>query len=88
MNGFEVDRQVPVPVYYKGEPLCNDLRLDLLVDGQVILELKSVLEYKKLFEKQLFTYLKLMGCELGYVINFNVERLQDGIHAVVNYSDD
>ena len=84
MNGFQVERQVPVPVYYKGEPLCNHLRLDLLVDGQVILELKSVLEYKKLFEKQLYSYLRLMDCELGYVINFNVEHLKDGIHPIVN----
>ena len=84
MNGFQVDRQVQVPVIYKGEQLCNDLRLDLLVDGKIILELKSVLDYKKLFEKQLYTYLRLMDCELGYVINFNVEQLKDGIHPVVN----
>ncbi|MBR3530662.1 MAG: GxxExxY protein [Bacteroidaceae bacterium] len=84
MNGFQVDRQVQVPVIYKGEQLCNDLRLDLLVDGKIILELKSVLDYKKLFEKQLYTYLRLMDCELGYVINFNVEHLKDGIHPVVN----
>lgn len=60
----------------------------MLVDDQVILELKSVLEYKKLFEKQLYSYLRLMDCELGYVINFNVERLQDGIHTVVNHFTD
>ena len=87
-NGFKVERQVAVPVYYKGEHLSNDLRLDMLVDDQVILELKSVLEYKKLFEKQLYSYLRLMDCELGYVINFNVERLQDGIHTVVNHFTD
>jgi len=87
-NGFKVERQMAVPVYYKGEHLSNDLRLDMLVDDQVILELKSVLEYKKLFEKQLYSYLRLMDCELGYVINFNVERLQDGIHTVVNHFTD
>jgi len=84
MNGFHVDRQVPVPVIYKGEKLSSDLRLDLLVDDKIILELKSVLDYKKLFEKQLYTYLRLMDCELGYVINFNVEQLKDGIYPVVN----
>ena len=84
MNEFHVDRQVPVPVIYKGEKLSSDLRLDLLVDDKIILELKSVLDYKKLFEKQLYTYLRLMDCELGYVINFNVEQLKDGIYPVVN----
>lgn len=85
-NGFIVERQKSVPVFYKGEQLCNDLRLDLIVDGKVILELKSVVEYRKLFEKQLYTYLRLMNCELGYVINFNEEDLRDGIHPVVNRS--
>ena len=84
MNGFHVDRQVPVPVIYKGEKLSSDLRLDLMVDDKIILELKSVLDHKKLFEKQLYTYLRLMDCELGYVINFNVEQLKDGIYPVVN----
>ena len=82
--GFTVERQKPVPVIYKGEPLANDLRLDIIVDGKVILELKSVTEYRKLFEKQLYTYLRLAGCELGYVINFNEENLRDGIHTVRN----
>ena len=85
-NGFVVERQKSVPVFYKGEQLCNDLRSDLIVDGKVILELKSVVEYRKLFEKQLYTYLRLMNCELGYVINFNEEDLRDGIHPVVNRS--
>ncbi len=84
-NGFEVKRQVSVPVYYKGEKIRDDLRLDLIVDDLVIIELKSVTEYKKLFEKQLYTYLRLTDCELGYVINFNVENLKEGIHTVVNH---
>ena len=83
-QGFNVDRQLSVPVYYKGEKLQSDLRLDLMVDGKVILELKSVSEYRKLFEKQLYTYLVLKNCEMGYVVNFNEESLQDGIHAVYN----
>ena len=83
-QGFHVERQVSVPVFYKGERLANDLRLDIIVDDRVILELKSVAEYRKLFEKQLFTYLVLKNCEIGYVVNFNEESLQDGIHAVYN----
>jgi len=83
-QGFHVERQVPVPVFYKGECLQNDLRLDLIVDDCIILELKSVTEYRKLFEKQLYTYLVLKNCEMGYVVNFNEESLQDGIHVVYN----
>ena len=83
-QGFEVNNQVAVPVYYKGTLLCPNLRLDLIIDHRVILELKSVTEYRNLFEKQLYTYLRLMNCELGYVINFNEDDLRDGIHPVVN----
>ena len=83
-QGFKVERQLPVPVHYKGERLHADLRLDLIVDDKVILELKSVSEYKKLFEKQLYSYLVLKNCEMGYVVNFNEESLQDGIHPVYN----
>ena len=84
LQGFDVRSQVQVPVYYKGELICPDLRLDLIVDDQIILELKSVVEYRKLFEKQLLTYLRLMNCEMGYVINFNTENIKEDIHPVVN----
>ena len=83
-QGFEVRNQVSVPVYYKDELLCPDLRLDLIVDNRLILELKSVVEYKKLFEKQLYTYLRLMNCEMGYVINFNTDDIRQEIHPVFN----
>lgn len=84
LNGFEVKSQVNVPVYYKGELICPDLRLDLIVDNRIILELKSVVDYRKLFEKQLFTYLRLMNCEMGYVINFNTDNIHSSIYPVVN----
>ena len=83
-QGFDVKNQVQVPVYYKGELICPDLRLDIIVDDCLILELKSVTEYRKLFEKQLLTYLRLMNCEMGYVINFNTENIKEDIHPVVN----
>ena len=83
-QGFEVRNQVLVPVYYKGEMICPDLRLDLIIDNKLILELKSVVEYRKLFEKQLLTYLRLMNCEMGYVINFNADYIRDEIHPVFN----
>ena len=84
LQGFDVKNQVQVPVYYKGELICPDLRLDIIVDDCLILELKSVTEYRKLFEKQLLTYLRLMNCEMGYVINFNTENIKEDIHPVVN----
>ena len=84
MNGFEVRNQVKVPVYYKGELICPDLRLDLIVDNKLILELKSVVEYRKLFEKQLLTYLRLMNCEMGYVVNFNSDNIRHSIYPVIN----
>ena len=83
-QGFKVRNQMPVPVYYKGELICPDLRLDLIVDDRLILELKSVVEYRKLFEKQLLTYLRLTNCEMGYVVNFNTENIKEEIHPVVN----
>ena len=84
MNGFEVRNQVEVPVYYKGELICPDLRLDLIVDNKIILELKSVIDFRPVFEKQLYTYLRLMYCELGYVVNFNTDNIRDNIYPVVN----
>lgn len=84
LQGFEVKNQVQVPVYYKGELICPDLRLDLIVDDKLILELKSVVEYRKLFEKQLLTYLRLMNCQLGYVVNFNTDDICNDIYPVVN----
>ena len=83
-NGFEVRNQVEVPVYYKGELICPDLRLDLIVDNKIILELKSVIDFRPVFEKQLYTYLRLMNCELGYVVNFNTDNIRDNIYPVVN----
>ena len=83
-KGLEVRNQVQVPVYYKGELICHDLRLDLIVENKLILELKSVVEYRKLFEKQLLTYLRLMNCEMGYVINFNTDYIRDEIYPVFN----
>jgi GxxExxY protein len=84
LNGFSVRNQVLVPVYYKGELICPDMRLDLIIDDKLILELKSVVEYRKLFEKQLLTYLRLMNCEMGYVINFNSDNIRHSIYPVVN----
>lgn len=83
-NGFQVAVEVPVPVFYKGKRLSEDLRIDILVDHQVVIELKSVENSSPLYAKQTLTYLKLMNLTLGYVMNFNVVRLKDGIERIVN----
>ena len=83
-RGLEVVRQVEVPVIYKGNELKTPLRLDLLVNNQVIVELKSVEEMKPVFAKQLLTYLKLMDKRVGLLVNFNTNNLRESIKRIVN----
>ncbi|MDD7335649.1 MAG: GxxExxY protein [Prevotella sp.] len=85
IDGLKVDEQVSVPVIYKGQLLQKaDLKLDLLVEGCVIVELKSVAEMKKVFFKQLQTYLKLSKLHCGILVNFNTDNIIDSIHRVFN----
>ena len=81
---FNVQRQVPVPITYKGQPLKTPLFLDILVNGQLIIEVKATEKYNTIYESQLLTYLRLTGLKLGLVINFGERRLVDGVHRVVN----
>ena len=83
-RGLDVERQKSVPVIYKGKTLSYPLRLDLLVNGQVIVECKATTNYNHLFEVQTLTYLRLTGCKLGLVINFGARRVVNGYHRVVN----
>ena len=83
-RGLEVARQVEVPIIYKGNELKTPLRLDLLVNNQVIVELKSVEEMKPVFAKQLLTYLKLMDKRVGLLVNFNTSNLRESIKRIVN----
>lgn len=84
-RGLTVERQIDVPIHYDGHVLKTPLRLDLLVEGKVIVELKSVKEMKDVFWKQTRTYLKLMGLSVGILVNFNTDDiLNDSIHRVVN----
>jgi GxxExxY protein len=82
-RGFKVDSQMNVPIVYEGEILASGLRLDLIVENCVIVELKAVEEIKPLYEAQLMTYLRLCQVRLGYLMNFNVEHLKDGIKRIV-----
>ena len=82
--GLEVQRQLLLPVNYKGKLIDAGYRIDLLVNERVILELKSVEEMTKVHEAQLITYLKLSGMKLGLLINFNEAYLKNGIKRLVN----
>jgi GxxExxY protein len=78
-RGIAHQRQAIVPVCYDGVALSESLRLDVLVSGRVVCELKAVEEMKPLYEAQLLTYLKLSGRRLGFLINFNVPLIKQGI---------
>ena len=84
IRGLSVETQKPVDVIYKGVKVADDLRLDMIVEDKVIVELKSVEELKNVHYKQLQTYLRLLDKSVGLLINFNVFYLKDGIHRVVN----
>ena len=84
LNGIPVQSQLEVQVNYKGVNISEGLRLDLLVNDELIVELKSVEELKPIHHKQLLTYLKLTNKQVGLLINFNTVSLTDGIKRVVN----
>ena len=81
--GVSFRRQVELPITYRSDLVDAGLRLDVLVEEHLIVELKAVEEMKPLFEAQLLTYLKLSRLRLGLLINFNVKLLKDGIKRVV-----
>jgi GxxExxY protein len=84
LKGHVVEQQKELPVIYKGVPLEGNLRLDMLVDGTVIVELKAIDQLQPIHEAQTLTYLKLSGLHLGLLINFNVPVLRQGIKRLVN----
>ena len=83
-RGLQVENQVPIEVLYKGFDLGLQYRLDLLVNKQVIIELKSVEILLPVHYKQLITYLKLAQKPLGFLINFNTESIKDNIIRIAN----
>ena len=78
-RSIKVQRQLEVPIEYKGNRLKVEYRLDLLVNDEVIVELKACEHILPIHEAQLLTYLKLTGMDIGLLINFNVPALKDGI---------
>ena len=83
-RGLNVERQKQVPINYKGNMLNSELRLDLLVEDSVIVELKSVEEMKKVFAKQLLTYLRLMNKNVGILVNFNTDNILASMSRIMN----
>lgn len=81
---LDVERQVPLPMTYKDLKLDCSYRLDMVVAGKVILELKSVDQLAPIHEAQLLTYLRLAGLPVGLLINFNVPLLKEGIKRMAN----
>jgi GxxExxY protein len=84
-QGFDVKRQCKVPVIYKGKKVKEDLRIDLLIDNLIIVEVKAVQEMHPIFEAQLLTYMKLSEITKGFLINFNTTNItQFGLTPLVN----
>jgi len=84
LRGLRVERQVVLPVVYKNQTLGTPLRLDLRVNGLVLVDNKSVVDWNPVFEAQMLTYLRLTKLKLGLVINFGERFVKNGIHRVVN----
>jgi GxxExxY protein len=84
LRGLRVERQLQIPIFYKGKRLGNPLRLDLKVNGLVLVDNKAVHEWNPIFEAQMLTYLRLTRLKLGLVINFGEQFVKNGIHRVVN----
>jgi GxxExxY protein len=83
-RGLSVERQVPIPIEYDGQKFDEGFRADLIVEGKVIVELKSVEKVHPAHKKQVLTYLRLTGMKLGYLLNFGEALMKDGITRTVH----
>ncbi len=83
-SGLSVQSQVPFPVKYKGKLIDIGYRVDLLVEGIVVVELKSVERLLPIHSAQILTYLKLSDLKVGLLINFNAQKIKDGIRRFIN----
>lgn len=86
--GLSVQRQLELPIHYKGNLLASPLRIDLIVGDRVIVECKATTRYNDVYEAQTLTYLRLMNLKIGLVINFGERYVKNGIHRVVNGMND
>jgi GxxExxY protein len=84
LRGLKFEQQKALPIIYKGEKLDCGYRLDIVIENQIIVELKACDRIEPIHKAQLLTYLKLSGLKLGLLLNFNTEVMKDGIVRVVN----
>ena len=84
-KGFDVRRQLPIPVRYKELSIEEGYRVDMLIGGELILELKSVEAFQPIHTAQMLTYLKMTGLRLELILNFKVDVMRKGIKRVVNH---
>lgn len=82
--GFQVETEVPVPVEWDGNVIDESFRADLIINSQVLVELKSIEHLSAVHQKQVLTYLKLTNLKLGLLINFGAVLLKEGIHRIAN----
>lgn len=84
LQGLKIQAQVPVEVVYKGVTIRNPLVLDIMVEDQLIIEVKAIEKENPIHEVQLLTYLRLTGLRLGLLINFGNRHIKDGVKRVIN----
>jgi GxxExxY protein len=82
-QGIDVIKQKPMPLVYEQKILDVGYRIDLLVEGKVIIEVKSIDALNPIHTAQLLTYMKLSGCRVGFLMNFNVVSLKEGIKRII-----
>lgn len=83
-SGLSVERQKELPVKYRNVKLDCGYRIDLIIENKVIVEIKAIDKLAPIHTAQLLSYLKLSGCRVGLLINFNVKILKDGIRRLIN----
>ena len=83
LRNIRFARQITIPVSYRGQTI-GDKRLDMIVEGKVVVELKAVEQVTDLYKSQTLTYLKITGLKIGLLINFNTKMLVDGIKRIIN----
>ena len=82
-RGLKFKRQVNIPIVYDGKILDESFRIDVLIEDKIICEIKAVIEMNPVYEAQILTYMKLTNKRLGFLINFNVPLIKDGIKRII-----
>lgn len=83
-RGIAFERQFPISVVYKGHKVTSDFKVDLVVEKAILLELKAVEKWNPVYDSQIYFHLKMSGIPLGFLINFNVPLIKEGIRRFVN----